>query len=306
MGGNNQYMRPILGLLAIVPFLFMSFTALQASDFVGDGYGALLNSMGGALGAAKNHPDTLYVNPAGMAGIKQFTLASGYQNGFGGFNSEYFMTAACPLNDMVLGMSVPINMVSDILRTQENSGTGQGQSIGNVTQLYSAALLGVAWHLNDFCQVGINGRAYYLRLDSYTGTGFGFDAGLRWQPMSLLSLGLSARHLGNMQLRWSSGATETYGAQYSLAAATHFALDSLQFWPELRLDYQSTEQRWLLKTGVELGLDEFLKLRGGYRGDTGQWTLGLGLDAGDFGLDYALLTHDTLGLTHQAVLIFKL
>jgi hypothetical protein len=276
-----------------------------AADFVGDGFGAVSRAMGGAMLSSKVHPDAMYINPAALAGIKRFSLLAGYNNGFSGMTQEYFFTAVLPLSGWNLAFSLPVNTVSGIARTQENTSSGQGESIGQISQLYSAGLLSLAVELNPQWALGVSGRGYYLKLDSYTGTGMGLDAGLRYNILPGLMLGASARHLGGTLVSWSTGAKETYATLFSGGLSIRFPIDTLTISAEARSDYDTALKTVALKTGAEVSLAPFLHLRGGYHGDTGQWSLGAGLNLDDIDCDYAMLSHSTLGFTHQVVTTFR-
>ena len=295
-----------IGIIAALVACWLFPFRLFAYDFVGDGFGVVGRSLGGAVMATRPQPDALFVNPAALAGVEHAMIQTAYNYQFGGAASEYLLSGVLPLGSITLAGALPINMVSGIPQTRESVSSGQGEQIGTVSQLYSAALLGAALQLNSDLSLGLTGRAYYLSLDAYHGLGVGGDLGLKWQMAHDLALGLSARHLGGTTLRWNSGASETYATQYALGLSGQWDIDGLKLSSELDGVYLSDTHQTVLRAGAELGLARFLSLRGGYHGESNELSLGLGLDLPEFSLDYALVNHDVLGMSHQVMLSFKL
>ena len=57
--------------------------------------------------------------------------------------------------------------------------------------------------------------------------------------------------------------------------------------------------------GIEYDIIKYLSLRVGFQNEPSRYTAGIGINYSMIGLDYALFTHQELGLTHQAGLIIS-
>jgi hypothetical protein len=57
--------------------------------------------------------------------------------------------------------------------------------------------------------------------------------------------------------------------------------------------------------GLEYNIIEYLSLRVGFQNEPARYTAGIGMNYSIIGLDYAVFTHQDLGLTHQAGLIIS-
>ena len=57
--------------------------------------------------------------------------------------------------------------------------------------------------------------------------------------------------------------------------------------------------------GIEYNIIEYLSLRTGFQNEPSRYTAGIGINYSIFSLDYAVFTHQDLGLTHQGGLIIS-
>ena len=57
--------------------------------------------------------------------------------------------------------------------------------------------------------------------------------------------------------------------------------------------------------GINYDIIEYLSLRIGFSNEPSKYSAGLGINYSMFSLDYAMFTHNDLGLTHQAGIIIS-
>ncbi len=69
---------------------------------------------------------------------------------------------------------------------------------------------------------------------------------------------------------------------------------------------KETMQNVVMLFGVDYAMAEFLTLRTGFSSEPAKFSGGIGINYSMLSLDYALFTHQDLGLTHQAGLIIHL
>ena len=60
-----------------------------------------------------------------------------------------------------------------------------------------------------------------------------------------------------------------------------------------------------IQFGINYDIIEYLSLRSGFSNEPSRYSAGIGINYSIFSLDYAVFTHNDLGLTHQAGLIIS-
>lgn len=176
--------------------------------------------------------------------------------------------------------------------------------------------LGAAVEIVNGVRIGIVGRYFNERLWNYSGSTWGFDAGLQYEPFSGVNFGFSVLDFGfDIHLDaqgFKPPMTLRIGSAYSRDWSDKFATCvNLDFF------YRPYDSEPGVRTGVEATLFKLLSLRAGLKmlyqnsadeielfSPTELLTFGLGLEHEWVSLDYAFVPYNRLdlGLTHRVSL----
>ncbi len=149
--------------------------------------------------------------------------------------------------------------------------------------------------------VGFNFKVAYQKLDNYTKTGVGFDAGVRYAVNETMNLGVTASDLGT---KLDKTVPATFRIGVALFPVEGFTIpvdiEKIQHKSEITL-------RMGAEYSYQFAEDYFAAVRGGVNG--GEFTLGVGLKiANKYGLDYAYISEqgDAFGENHRIGFTFDL
>lgn len=170
-----------------------------------------------------------------------------------------------------------------------------------LAQLAYARELGLGW------QAGLALKGFESVLAGFHSYGAAVDAGVRYQtPWAPLALGAALQNAGAMT------AFDTVADPLPLAAALGAALTTvplaghrLTFLMDLNVPLAGDLPPWPA-AGLEYRLEEFFRVRGGYRflDGLGRLSLGAGVSLGNLGLDYAYQPYAALGTAHRFTLSY--
>lgn len=177
--------------------------------------------------------------------------------------------------------------------------------------------LGGAVELVKGTKVGLVARYFSERLWNYTGSSWGLDAGLSFEPLQGLNFGFSIVDLG-FDIRLKG---QVFKPPMTMRAGGSFTHDwNKNIATSLNLDflYRPYDQEPGVRTGVEVKLFDLLALRAGVKmlyldGEkleilppTEFLTFGMGVVHKGISVDYALVPYEKmdLGLTHRISLNF--
>ncbi len=166
-------------------------------------------------------------------------------------------------------------------------------SFFNVQQWVGEA--GYTGRVSDKIAYSTQMRIIIHDLDTQTGFGVGFHAGLLYQPGRNLILGLQATNLLTTTVFWNSGTREHYPPALFAGVKYHFSLaeNALSISPLVQVEYQMKSLAGLAATGhlglalgTEISFQDQIKLRLG-RSSADQFTVGAGIITRYFNVDYA-------------------
>lgn len=142
--------------------------------------------------------------------------------------------------------------------------------------------------------VGTSFRMLYKRLDTLTASGWGVDVSGYLNLMDFLGIGVNMQNLVATPLQRGQGTEQP--PVVLLAGAT------ARLWENFLLASCSVEKigadPFTIHAGAEYVLMSEIRVRAGW--DQGYPTGGLGLRMGQWALDYAIMSHPDLGLSHRA------
>jgi len=255
------------------------------------GVGARALAMGGAYTAVADDATASYWNPAGLVGIERFNLSSmisanvsydrqynyvalGYNFGRAGWGAFSWLNGG----------------IKDIDRW--DAGVKSDQFNANE----HGFLFSYGNKLNKL-NVGMTFKVGYQKIDDWSKSGVGFDAGLKWLLTDNVHLGVTARDLGTK-------VGDAVPANFHLGIAA-FAFEGFTF----AADVEKIQHRPNVKMhlGSEYDYEFADKYFGAVRAgvNDGKFTVGAGLTVmGKYSLDYAYVTETEtfLGENHRVSL----
>ncbi len=257
------------------------------------GVSARALAMGTAYTAVADDASAGYWNPAGLTGVEKFSLTTMLSD-----NMRYdrqYMYAALAYNFGTAGWGAFswINAGIDDI---------EGATVGGPDgRLFSADdhgfLFSYGNKMNNL-HVGATFKVAYQKIDNYSSTGVGFDAGLKYLLSENVYLGLTARDLGTKVGRNSVPVTWRVGMAAMAFGGFTFATDiqKVQHADNITL-FLGTEYDY------EFADDYFGAIRGGV--SDGDFSIGAGLTVMKrYSIDYAYVTEteNFLGENHRVSL----
>lgn len=153
---------------------------------------------------------------------------------------------------------------------------------------------------------GIAPKLIFKHIGNYRAYGLGIDGGgvlKRTRPIPF-TVGFTIRDIGGSILGWEqTGAKEVITSLLRLGVSGYFSVPPLEaeIQPVIEGAFQThlagTKEAFSLHTGLEYRVKRVVSLRVG--SDKGDLTLGAGLKIGKLSVDYALIDHPHLGVTHR-------
>jgi hypothetical protein len=286
-----------MALLFIVLFAVTTASAAYAADISRLGGGARSISLGKAYSGQLGDPNSMFVNPSGIAAVNTFEISSMYVN-FAGDISYAMLSAAYPTAFGVVGVGYMGAFSGDLpFTTQESTGRIGSAGVFN----YSSNIMSVSYAGNpsDKLSLGLSGKYFFRgspQVDGGSGSGMSIDMGAVYRMNDKVKIGLSGQNLINTGIKWDGGVTEAipYDLKAGLVVSPNEKLSAM-------LDvHKSQGAEALLRAGAEYRLRKELGLRIGAEqmqsgvGST-YWNYsgGIGLNLGEMKIDYAYY-HDAL------------
>jgi hypothetical protein len=251
------------------------------------GVGARALAMGGAYTAEAHDATAGYWNPAGLADIKCVSFASMYAAGMAQDRTFNYIgvgwTPSQVTNYGTFGISWLNSGTKDI-----NKYTG-GEFMGTFNDMNNVFIVSWAFK-NEFkaktFAFGLSLKVAQQKIDDYSKTGIGGDAGIKFVVDPRVALGLMVRDLGTKIDGWSVPTSIAVGmAIYPLGEDHSFSIP---------IDYGKTVNRkdetfhfgaeymWEFATNYSAGLMAGL--------NDGNFSIGVGLMISKIRLDYAYVT----------------
>jgi len=257
------------------------------------GVGARALAMGGAYTALADDATAGYWNPAGLTGIERFNLSSMISANMSYDRQYNYVALGYNFGRAGWGAFSWVNGgINDIAKTDggfNQSGTFNADEHG--------FLFSYGNKMNKF-NVGMTFKVGYQKIDTYSKSGVGFDAGLMYMLTDNVHLGVTARDLGTKIGR------DALPANFNLGIAA-FAFEGFTFAADIqKIQHRSNVMARLgAEYDYEFAENYFGAVRAGV--NDGKFTVGAGLTVmGKYSLDYAYVTEaqNFLGENHRVSL----
>ncbi|MCX5748795.1 MAG: hypothetical protein NTZ10_00910 [Candidatus Saganbacteria bacterium] len=262
------------------------------------GVGARPMGMGKAFVASADDASSIFMNPAGLASIKSWTMLSMYSNVL---NDIPYATlaVATPFNlggiEGALGIGAVGSQVTNI-PSPSQTGFSYFDYHNNLYVVTAAA------KLNEALSVGASAKVFdegFTGSFAASGLGKDLDVGAKFTPFNWLSLGAVAQNVlpveSGGRMNWYNGVYESIPCVVKAGAAVNLLDNKLKVEVD-RDTYVSRNVPSLMHAGVEWMIHPILILRGGIdqslsaASDTkvsSDPTFGVGLRLGFIQVDYA-------------------
>ncbi|MBN2379134.1 PorV/PorQ family protein [candidate division WOR-3 bacterium] len=258
------------------------------------GYGASLPAIGGTGTAWTHDASNMWWNPAGLEGLSRGEVMLGYRSWLASIHDE-FMGFAWPWQRASIGVAAFYSLTAVETWDETN------QPSGKVHPQSAVIDVAFAYSFQRGVALGLGTKLLYENLTDAIGTGAVFDAGLWWQPLEWMSIGVALHDIG-------PGITYA-GDRVKTPWAADAGL-SLRILPSTTLSVSiggESDAGFEARAGIEVMPHELIALRVGSRfnATTAYWgfwaapTAGIGLFWKDFRVDYALVPYGPLGVTHS-------
>jgi hypothetical protein len=313
----------------------------SAGQFLKIGVGARAMAMGGATVGVVDDASAAYWNPAGLAGVKSFTLFGTHTRWFADITHQYFGVVLPLGDDHRIGVNATVLSVGDIEITTEEQprGTGTfydatdiavglsysgrlveffsfGATVKYVTQsIYNESASAMAVDLGTVLHTGFEGITIGMAFTNF-GTAMkleGRDLHRTYDPNpnSAANTGVSS-YLGTES--WELPVNFRVGIGWTLVGPVEALMTDETHAVRLAVDANhANDAPENAVVGLEYSWQEILALRGGYafNDDVRTWSAGVGLHWGTaqglgVGVDYAYTDLDRLGPIHVFSVILGL
>lgn len=289
-------------MFALMTVLFTAGSA-GAQVFTDYWYGSVPDAgMGGASTASSGDIWSPGINPAGLSGWNQLGFAADYSNpSAGGFVSNTRMIAAAPLP----GRFGTVALAGEIGKTSYmdhdlSSEMKAGFSHAFFLQKDLRSSLAFGYNVN-YLQVDYGTHSAGTAGDGSNGVSLGssgtigIDVGFRAGMGSRAYAGFFLKNLNRPELG-SSGTASALPRKLSAGIAYNPYYGLVTAWSIEKLEGRDAFQ---VHGGLEYSATKWLVLRSGISHEPSQFTLGLGIRTLPVHIDYALITHPVLPVTHM-------
>jgi len=259
------------------------------------GVGARALAMGGANVAVANDATAGYWNPAGLSQVEKFSFSSMVAANMSEDRKYNYLALAGKFEFGAIGFSWLNAGTSDIMKYSSQE-VREGDFDAN-----DHAFLFSYGNAMENLMVGFNFKVVYQKIDDYSKSGVGFDAGVKYAVDEMLHLGVTASDLGTK-------IGESVPATFRIGAAV-FPVEGFT----IPVDIEKVQHRSELKLRLggeyayQFADDYFGAVRGGV--NDGEFTIGAGLKImGKYSLDYAYISEngDAFGENHRISLTINM
>ncbi len=278
--------------------LLMVISAVALADGVGafsafkNGVGARALAMGGAFVAVADDATAACWNPAGLAQLND-TRVTGMSTDLFGFGiTHQYVGAVTTFANIGIGLS-----------WERNALTGQGADTdgtpGDLFNWNEQAIVGsLATNIMDIGLAGANVKYYMADDGTDSASGFGFDLGLLVKLGDMFTIGMTALDLGNSNITWTTGSTDSVSALYKAGIAMSFVDGKLVLASDIDFDGTNLGDAHI---GIEFKVINELALRGGVvLTDNFQnyyFSAGAGINVAGLYVDAAYVMNEAIGNT---------
>ncbi|MFQ5638116.1 MAG: PorV/PorQ family protein [bacterium] len=303
-------------------------TAKYAGEFLGLGVGGRSLGMGSASVSIARDVTSGYWNPAGLAYLNYPEFMLMHSSQFSGVINYDYGSFGLPVGQRrSLGLSIFRVGVDDIKKTalrNPDVGLGDtyvdenGQTVRNtpfVENLFAstdyAFFLTYAKWVSAAFSYGGNVKLIYRSLGDNSAWGVGFDVGFMFNPVSKLIVGINLQDVTSTMLAWDTGRKELITPSVRTGLSYPITLSVMGGHIQPAVDFvirfenrREAAQAHIGNTSIDINLGweyqyrDVFALRVGST-EVGRFTAGAGLHFPKLHLDYAFLSHESLGNTHR-------
>lgn len=277
-------------MLIVLTFPFSIFSAFEDMES-----GPRPEALGGAFTAISDDVNAIHFNPAGLFLVREKQLTAFYKKPYGVVNNATF-NAVLPTSYGTFGFSFQ----SIYVKGEETN--INGESLGEKTLENEMALtVSYGGSLNKDLSYGCNVVGYQLTQARFgTANTFGIDIGVLADIYDRWRLGFFAHNINSPQL----GSEKKHNLPRLLSLGLSFSpfngvTSSVDLSKEVGKDTR-------FAFGQEFSILKNLTLRAGVSTEPIRASFGVGLSVQNFLLDYSVVTHEVLPLTHIFGLTYKL
>ncbi|MFC1637553.1 hypothetical protein ACFL1W_00885 [Candidatus Margulisiibacteriota bacterium] len=254
-------------------------------DLMKTGVGARPMGMGKAFVALADDGFSPFINPAGLAGLKAWSLNSMYVSMFEGDLPYGVISVSRPLGKGNLAVGAIATGTSDIISPSSQALTYFDYYDRLFFLTYAVGNEKISWGSN----LKVFSKGF---TDRNKGSGFNLDLGLKYTHSEYLRFGLNVQNLLPLSVKWESGAEDAIPTLVKLGCATRFLGGST-----LAMDVDMHAGRYhpgLGHLGIEWPVNRVLTLRTGADQILSaasevatNLTAGVGINVRGFHIDYA-------------------
>ena len=272
------------------------------------GAGARSLALGGAYVALSEDATAVYWNAAGLARLERGEVQAQHTEQFGGIVNNDLLTFVLPTRAGGLGVGITRVSVDGVRITRLED---EGRPLGPDNRPEVASTAGTSDHvlylgfgktIRPRWSVGSTIKIVWRNLVVGSGSGFGFDAGLRFDASPDLTAAIVIRDLTRTSISFDTGSRDKISPSLLAGLAYRKAVLSGTFTSSVSVhlneDVASEESSQAQKLGLEYAHKNGLAFRLGLNGR--QFTAGGGLRvARRFGVDLAFLEDADLDNTFR-------
>ena len=253
--------------------LFFLLNSLLSASFEKKESGAREQSLANAVVAVEKTPFAIFYNPANIQPISSFDVWTSYRNFYG--VSDIYQA------DLVLNTSIyNINSAFAVSK------------YGN--QIYSEIQLsaGGCYEIYEGLFIGGSLQGYFLSIKNYGNTNnLGLNLGFQYMYFEDLSIGAHVTNINNPKLgKVNEEISKTFslGFKYSIVERGTIVFEF----------FRDVKHEQDYRAGFEYEPYNNIKLRIGIMDNTNTYSFGFGSRFNFLNIDYALINHQTLGISH--------
>lgn len=261
-------------------YILLMFQINVYAGFELNGSSARIQAMGQAYVGLANTPDAIFINCSGLAQVTNTSFSVFYTRPFGMKELNY-------------------GSVSAVVPTSFGKFATGLTSFGNEFYHEQSFILSINRSARQNIYYGFNLHYMKLQISGYgSDFSFGVDLGFLIKMAPKLSWGFFATNLN----RATMGRTDDLLPQTFCTGISMFPINDLI----LNLDiFKDSMFPLEFRCGIEYLLFHRIALRSGFSTEPAQFCAGFGFLFSRFEVDYAVTTHQNLGLTHHLSLQFQ-
>jgi hypothetical protein len=257
------------------------------------GVGARVLAMGQSFVAISDDVNAIYWNPAGIVQVERVSLSVMHTDLF--YDTRYdFIGFVVPFNKYSFGIGALQLFINDAIRRDENNVPGGYFEVSKECVFFANS-----FEISKNILLGFNIKSLSERYNGNINSGTGLDFGLLYKFNEILSMGMNTQNIIRPQLN-----------DVALPVTINTGLNLKLLKKSLNMNIEVSKMELVNKADCKLGLEywilgSFFAVRAGISSEPESFpSMGIGMKFNNFGFDYSILNHNTLGASHRASLNF--